>query len=103
MLGRLGFRQAGQRCLDAAQYLRRRLENLEGFELPYSAPVFNELVLRSKGADAASLVAGLARQGIIAGVDLGRFRSDWRQDLLIAVTELHAKEDIDRLLQALAR
>jgi glycine dehydrogenase subunit 1 len=102
MLGRRGFQEAGQRCVDAAHYLRAGIENLEGFELPYSAPVFNELVIRSKGADAARIVTELARQDIIAGVDLGRFREEWRHDLLVAVTELHTKADLDRLLAALA-
>ena len=88
--------------MDATEYLRRGLQNLEGFELPYAAPVFNELVLRSKGPRAASLVTKLAEQGIIAGVDLGRFRNEWSHDLLIAVTELHTKDDLDRLLEALA-
>jgi hypothetical protein len=39
---------------------------------------------------------------MIAGIDLGRFRDDWRQDLLIATTELHTRDDLDRLLQGLA-
>ena len=103
MLGRQGFRAAGQRCVDAAHYLRAGLEKLDGFELPYAAPVFNELVIRSQGPDAAELVARLAREGIIAGVDLGRFRDAWRKDLLVAVTELHTSEDLDRLLAALAQ
>ncbi len=102
MLGRQGFRQAGQRCVDAAHYLRNAVQKLDDFEVPYSAPVFNELVLRSKRESAASIVAKLAAQGIIPGVDLGRFRKEWRQDLLVAVTELHSKEDLDRLLTALA-
>jgi glycine dehydrogenase subunit 1 len=102
MLGRQGFQQAGQRCMDALHYLRNRVKNLDGFEIPYSAPVFNEMVLRSKGADAASIVAKLAREGIIPGIDLGRFRDEWRQDLLVSVTELHGKEELDRLLESLA-
>jgi hypothetical protein len=44
----------------------------------------------------------LAEHDIIAGLDLGRFREEWRKDLLVAVTELHAREDLDRLLAALA-
>ncbi len=103
MLGRQGFRETGQRCLDAAHYLRAGLQKLDGFELPYAAPVFNELVVRSRGPDARELVARLSKQGIIAGVDLGRFRNAWRKDLLVAVTELHTREDLDRLLAALAR
>ena len=101
MLGRQGFQQAGQRCLNAAHYLRSGVEKLDGFEIPYSAPVFNELVVRSAGSDARDIVASLSKQGIIPGVDLGRFRDEWRKDLLIAVTELHTKNDLDRLLDAL--
>ena len=76
---------------------------MRGFELPYSAPVFNELVVRSRGADASDIVATLSHEGIIAGVDLGRFREGWRKDLLVAVTELHSRDDLDRLLSALER
>ena len=101
MLGRAGFEQAGRRCLDAAYYLRAAVQDLDGFEIPYAAPVFNELVIRSKGPDASDIVAALAKQGIIAGIDLGRFDDAWRKDLLVAVTELHAKDDLDRLIDAL--
>jgi glycine dehydrogenase subunit 1 len=102
MLGRQGFQEAGQRCVNAAHYLRWGIEKLDGFEIPYAAPVFNELVIRSRGPDAAALVTALSKQGIIPGIDLGRFRDAWRQDLLVAVTELHTRSDLDRLIEALA-
>ncbi len=102
MLGRRGFEQAGRRCMNAAQYLRTGIESLREFELPYSAPVFNELVIRSRGPSASAIVERLSAEGIIAGIDLGRFRDDWSQDLLVAVTELHSRGEIDRLLAALA-
>ena len=102
MLGRRGFEQAGRRCVNAAHYVRAAVEKLDGFEVPYAAPVFNELVVRSRGADASEVLSRLVEQGILAGVDLGRFRDDWRKDLLVAVTELHTRQDLDRLLQALA-
>jgi len=102
MLGRQGFRQAGQRCVNAAHYLRAGIEKLEAFEAPYGAPMFNEFVVRSDGPEASVVLTRLLESGIIAGVDLGRFRDEWRQDLLIATTELHTREDLDRLLAALA-
>jgi glycine dehydrogenase subunit 1 len=102
MLGRQGFQQAGQRCVNAAHYLRAGIEKLEAFEIPYGAPVFNEFVVRSQGPEASLVLARLLEHGIIGGVDLGRFRDEWRQDLLIATTELHTREDLDHLLDALA-
>ena len=102
MLGRRGFQQAGQRCVEALHYLRAGLQKLDGLELPYSAPVFNELVVRSQGPVAAEVASRVAERGIIAGLDLGRFQDDWCNDLLIAVTELHTRSDLDRLLEALS-
>jgi len=102
MLGRQGFQETGQRCLNTAHYLREGIQKLRGFEVPYAAPVFNELVVRSNGPDARVVLDRLAKDGIIAGVDLGRFRDEWRKDLLVAVTELHCRQDLDRLLEALA-
>ena len=103
MLGRRGFEQAGKRCVNAAHYLRAGVEKLDGFEVPYGAPMFNELVVRSQGPKASEVLDRLLQDGIIGGVDLGRFRDDWRQDLLIAATELHSKDELDRLLTALDR
>ena len=101
MLGRKGFDEVGQRCLNAAQYVRAGIEKLDGFEVPYGAPVFNELVVRCpSGAD--EVLARTHEAGVIAGIDLGRFKPEWRQDLLIAVTELHTRDDLDRLLEALS-
>jgi glycine dehydrogenase subunit 1 len=102
MLGRQGFQQAGQRCVNAAHYLRAGIQKLEAFEIPYGAPVFNEFVVRSQGPEASVVLARLLERGIIGGVDLGRFRDEWRQDLLLATTELHTREDLDHLLDALA-
>jgi len=102
MLGRQGFEHAGRRCLNAATYIRAGIEKLDAFEVPYSAPVFNEMVVRSKGPDASEVLARLAQHDIIGGIDLGRFRGGWRKDLLIAVTELHTRENLDQLLAALA-
>ena len=98
MLGKQGFTQAGRRCLDAAHYLRAGIEKLDGIELPYSAPVFNEQVVRFANVPASEVIGRLSERGILAGVDLGRFRDEWGHDLLIAVTELHTREDLDRAL-----
>jgi len=103
MLGKRGFVQAGRRCVDAAQYLREGVGRLDGVDTPYGAPVFNEQVIRFRDRTASEVVQALAHEGLLAGVDLGRFRESWRHDLLVAVTELHTKQDLDRLLRALGQ
>ena len=102
MLGRSGFEQVGRLCLSRTEYLKQRVRDLTGFSLPCAAPTFNEVVVRREQGKAAPLLASLAAQGILAGVDLGRWYPDRDHDFLVAVTERHKKEDIDRLIQALA-
>jgi glycine dehydrogenase subunit 1 len=101
MLGRRGFEQVGRICLSRAEYLKAQIAALPDFEIPFSAPTFNELVVRRKNGQAAPLLASLAAQGILAGIDLGRFYPERKSDLLLAVTEKHEKSDLDRLVTAL--
>lgn len=102
MLGRTGFEAAGHSCLSRAEYFKKRIATTEGFELPYPSPTFNEVTVRRTEGAAAPLLASLAAQGILAGIDLGTFDKAWEKDFLVAFTERHAKEDIDRLVSALA-
>jgi glycine dehydrogenase subunit 1 len=103
MLGRRGFEEAGRLCLSRAEYLKQRIAALDGYSLPTSAPTFNEFVVRRTEGKAEPLLAALADQGILAGIDLGRYYPDRDQDFLIAVTERHDRAQLDRLADALAK
>jgi glycine dehydrogenase subunit 1 len=98
LLGKSGFVEAARHCLSKAEYLKAALKKT--WELPYSAPTFNEFVVRGK-KPVAPLLEKLAGEGILAGVPLSRFEKERDHDLLIAVTERHAKADLDRLIAAL--
>jgi glycine cleavage system pyridoxal-binding protein P len=41
--------------------------------------------------------------GVVAGLDLGRIAPNLADRLLIAVTEKHRKQDLDRLIDVLSR
>jgi glycine dehydrogenase subunit 1 len=103
MLGRTGFRAMGELCLNRAEYLKAAIAKLPKFKLAYpAAPTFNEFVVESKAGSAAEVLATLASQGILGGLDLGRFDAARQNQLLIAVTERHGREELDRLVAALA-
>jgi len=102
LLGRSGFAQLGRLNFAKAQYARQAIGALDGFALRYDAPSFNEFAVRVPGGDAEALTADLAKDGILPGVALGRFDPRWKDTLLVSVTELHRREDIDRLVAALA-
>ncbi len=101
MLGKQGFVEIARQCLAKAEYLKARIPTLEGYSLPYTAPTFNEFVVRVRGGEAKKTAASCATRGILAGLDLARVGRR-KDELLVAVTERHTKEDLDRYLEALA-
>jgi glycine dehydrogenase subunit 1 len=100
-LGKVGLRQLAQLNLQRAAYARQQLAAIPGCRLPFSGPTFNEFVLETP-KPAREIIARLIDQRIIAGVDLARFYPARPQALLVCVTEMNPREDIDRLCTALA-
>jgi glycine dehydrogenase subunit 1 len=103
ILGKSGFIETARQCLAKAHYLHDRLIALPGYSRGFrAAPFFNEFALRVSGGSAAALCQRLEAQGLIAGFDLGRVDPKLSDRLLIAVTEQHRREDLDRLIAAIA-
>jgi glycine dehydrogenase subunit 1 len=102
LLGKKGFEQVGRLCLSKAEYLKQRIAETGRFTLPTTAPTFNEFVVRRRDGAAAPLLAALAAKGILGGIDLGRFYPERDREWLVAVTERHTKDDLDRFVAAIA-
>jgi glycine dehydrogenase subunit 1 len=100
-LGKAGLRQLAALNLQRATYARRQLAALPGCRLPFAGPTFNEFVLETPKA-ARELITQLSAQRILPGLDLGRFYPERARQLLVCVTEMNTREDIDRLRTALA-
>jgi glycine dehydrogenase subunit 1 len=98
ILGKEGLRELAEINLSKCEYAKRRLA--ESFSLRFSAPTFNEFVLRLKG-DPDQTLKKLSAQGMIGGLALKRFYPEMKDEILICLTEKHSREDIDRLVQAL--
>ena len=101
LLGKQGFVEVAKQCLAKAEYLKKALVATGAWELPFSAPTFNEFVVRRKSGPVAPVVAKLAKEGILAGIELSRFDPARDRDLLVCTTERHARGDLDRLVAAL--
>ncbi|HHY66379.1 MAG TPA: aminomethyl-transferring glycine dehydrogenase subunit GcvPA [Alicyclobacillus sp.] len=86
--------------LQKAHYLFNRLTGIPGVEpLIPGAPFFNEFALRLP-VDPAKVNRVLLQQGILGGLDLGEYRTDWRGGWLLAVTEKRTRAEMDRLVDA---
>ena len=100
-MGRRGVQEAAQQCAQKAHYAAREITKLQGFSLPYSAPFFNEFVVKASLA-AADLLEKLANdKGIDGGIALSRFNSNRPNDFLVCVTETNTRGQIDALVAGL--
>jgi glycine dehydrogenase subunit 1 len=100
-MGRRGVQEAAHQCAQKAHYAAQEIAKLEGFSLPFSAPFFNEFVVRAP-VDAAPLLDQLAKErGIDGGIALARFDSSRTNDFLVCVTETNTREEIDALVAGL--
>jgi len=100
-MGRRGIQEAARQCAQKAHYAAREIARVPGFSLPFSAPFFNEFVVRAP-SEASLLLDKLAREeGIDGGIALSRFYSDRANDFLVNVTETNTREQIDALLAGL--
>ncbi len=97
-LGKEGLPTLGLQLARSAAYLRGRLLDLPGVT-PYTrGPVIREFAVTLPVA-AAGLVAALAEHGYLAGLDLGRFRPDLGNVLLLAVSERRTRAEIDAFVE----
>jgi glycine dehydrogenase subunit 1 len=103
-LGPRGLRELGEACAANASYAMRKLRAIKGLKVPiFDAPHFNEFTLNcdDTGMSVAKLNAGLLKRDIQGGKPLRSEFPELGETSLMCVTELHTKEDIDRLVNAL--
>lgn len=100
-LGRLGLRELAEHNLAKADYARRALTALDGVEAAFDGPVFNEFTLRLP-CDADRVVGAAIERGVVPGLSLGRFFPERRDHLLVCATEVHSRDEIDGLVEAVA-
>lgn len=103
-MGKNGLRQVAELCFHKSHYAAAEIGKLAGFAVNPQAPAkpfFKEFVLRMP-RPAAEVNKRLREDfGIIGGYDLGNDYAHLRDHMLFAVTELHSRANIDRLVQAL--
>jgi glycine dehydrogenase subunit 1 len=101
VLGKKGLRQVAELCYQKAHYAAEQLSQIDDYALPNSEPFFHEFVLECP-KPAAEINAHLLEHGILGGYDLGQDYPSLANNLLIAVTEMNTKEEIDTLVAVLS-
>jgi len=101
LMGRSGLKIVAELCVQKAHYLQEKICELPGYTAVNSAPFFKEFVIETP-IPAKEIIQKAVDQAIYAGIDLGTFFSERKNQLLIAVTEKRTKEELDRFVEFLA-
>ncbi|MFN7251170.1 MAG: aminomethyl-transferring glycine dehydrogenase subunit GcvPA [Anaerobacillus sp.] len=99
-IGKAGVKEMALQNIQKANYAKKSFID-KGFSVSFSNnAIFNEFVVKlAKPVKEVNEL--LFQQGIIGGFDLGRDYPDLDHHMLIVVTELRTKAEIDSLLEAL--
>jgi len=97
-LGKEGLRELAWQNIQKANYALEKLNQVEGIEQRFRGNSFNEFVLEFSGGW-SKVDSFLREKGIIGGLSLGEYYPELRNCALVCVTEMHKKEEIDRLVE----
>jgi glycine dehydrogenase subunit 1 len=101
VLGKEGLREVAELCYQNAHYAANQIAGLKGYELWSEQPFFHEFVVKCP-KPAAEINKALLEKDIIGGYELGKSYPGLEDHLMIAVTEIKSKDEIDLLVKSLA-
>ncbi len=102
LLGPVGLRQVATACHANAAALKARLEGIAGVQAAFSGAHFHEFVIRlDQPVD--GVLDGLAADGILGGLSLGRHFPELGNALLVCATETKTPADLERYAVSLER
>jgi glycine dehydrogenase subunit 1 len=102
LLGKQGLKALAEQNLSKASYAAGELRAITGASIPFTAPSFNEFVVKTPGP-AEDLLAALRKEKIIGGFNLEGYYPELKNHLLVCVTEMVGKSAIDRMAAVYAR
>ncbi|MFP3124502.1 aminomethyl-transferring glycine dehydrogenase subunit GcvPA [Ectobacillus funiculus] len=96
-LGKQGVKEMALQNISKTQYAKKQFEK-SGFTVAFSGPAFNEIVVNCK-RPVEEVNKALMQCKIIGGYDLGKYEGEFANHMLVAITELRTKEEIDTLVK----
>jgi glycine dehydrogenase subunit 1 len=100
-MGKKGLKEVAVQNAQKAAYAAKRIAEVDGFEIAFSAPTFNEFVVRGP-RPATDVLSSVRDKGIIGGLALSKYYSERPNDFLVCATETNTKSQIDSLVEALS-
>lgn len=99
-MGKRGLQEVAEQNAQKAAYAKQQIVALDGYSIAFSAPTFNEFVVRGpRSAD--EILKSVREAGVIGGLALSKYYSGRENEFLVCVTETSSKTNIDKLVATL--
>ncbi len=100
-VGKHGLRQVAELCYHKAHYAAQKIAAIPGYSLCADVPLFHEFMVCCP-RPIEEINAALLDHGILGGYDLSHDYPSLKNHMLIAVTEMNTRDEIDALCEVLA-
>ena len=100
-MGKAGLQEVAMQNAQKAAYAAQQIASVDGYSLPFSAPRFNEFVVRGPRPATEILEKVRTENGVIGGLALSKYYGGHDDDFLVCVTETNSRQQIDDLCAAL--
>jgi glycine dehydrogenase subunit 1 len=100
MMGKAGLRKVAELCYHKAHYAAERIDALDGYSVWNKKPFFHEFVVKCP-RPVAEINEALLDIDILGGYDLEQDFPELQGHMLVAVTEMLSREEIDDFVDAL--
>jgi glycine dehydrogenase subunit 1 len=100
LMGKNGLRKVAELNYHKAHYAAKQINAIQGYKVLDEKPFFNEFAVKCL-KPVKEINDALIEHGIIGGYDLGKDYAHLKDHMLIAVTEMNSKEEIDMLVEVL--
>ncbi|MEP6850427.1 MAG: glycine dehydrogenase, partial [Acidobacteriota bacterium] len=101
-MGKKGLQEVAMQNAQKADYAAKQIAAIRGFSLPFSAPKFNEFVVRGP-RPSDEVLENVREQGVVGGLALSKYYEGHDNDFLVCVTEANTKKQIDQLVTSLVK
>lgn len=102
LLGEQGLKQVATSCMQNTAYLKTKLEKTEGIKILFSGQNFHEIVIQTI-KPIQTIISELAKNNIVAGVDLSEKFPELGNAMSICVTETKTHDDINHYISVLSK